>query len=140
MNLKILTVAVIIGSFSSNFVSLPLNAQTTPIIMNADDLPNNSDQMKTWSCSLGNQAVLVEEKMVKNWQEIMENWQCREQLVNLPDNVHQFSCESDENQINLITVTWLKGNEGKTQMKNWITAFQEQNMICTVDKTNPFWN
>lgn len=140
MNLKILTVAVIIGSFSSNFVSLPLHAQTTPIIMNTDDLPNNSDQMKTWSCSLGNQAVLVEEKMVKNWQQIMENWQCQEQLVNIPDNAPQFSCESDENEINLITITWLKGNNPKSQMKNWITAFQKQNMICTVDKTNPFWN
>lgn len=140
MNLKILTVAVIIGSFSSNFVSLPLHAQTTPIIMNTDDLPNNSDQMKTWSCSLGNQAVLVEEKMVKNWQEIMENWQCQEQLVNIPDNAPQFSCESDENEINLITITWLKGDNPKSVMKNWITAFQEQNMTCTVDQTNPFWN
>jgi len=134
MNFKLLGSCLI----ASSLIAVPSIAQMN----NVDDLPNDATQMKTWYCSQGNQGVLVEVKMVNNWQPIIEgnSGQCVEQLINIPDNVPQFSCESDENQINSITVTWLKGNEAKTQMKNWMTAFQEQNMICTVDQTNPFWN
>lgn len=119
----------------SSLIAVPSIAQSP------DDLPNDATQMKTWYCSQGNQEALVEVKMVNNWQPIIEgdSGQCVEQLVNIPDNAPQFSCESDDNQINLITVTWLKGDEGKTQMQNWMTAFQQQNMICMADQTNPFW-
>jgi NADH dehydrogenase FAD-containing subunit len=156
MNLKVFTIserhlgiAMLLSVVWGNLILSPLKAQTpsqipTIIPADVDDLPNNTDQMKTWSCNQENQQILVEVKMVKNWQEIMEmetnQWQCQEQLVNIPDNAIQFSCESDENTINLITVTWIKGNEGKSLMKNWINTFENQSMACTVDRTNPFWN
>ncbi|BAQ60646.1 hypothetical protein GM3708_1052 [Geminocystis sp. NIES-3708] len=128
-----------------NLILNPLKAQTpSKISADVDDLPNNTEQMKTWSCSQGNQEILVEVKMVTNWQQIMEmetnQWQCQEQLINISDNAVQFSCESNENTINLITVTWIKGNEGKSSMKNWINTFENQSMACTIDQTNPFWN
>lgn len=156
MNLKVFTIserhlgiAILLSIVWGNLILNPLKAETPSEIpkiipTDVDDLPNNTDQMKTWSCSQGNQEILVEVKMVKNWQEIMEmetnQWQCQEQLVKIPDNAVQFSCESDENTINLITVTWIKGNEGKSPMKNWINTLENQSMTCTFDRTNPFWN
>ncbi len=121
-----------------SLMTLPAIAQMN----NPDDLPNNTTQMKTWYCTQENQRVLVEEKMVKDWQPIIEgdSGQCVEQLANIPDNAPQFTCEGDESQINLITVTWLKGNQAQSQMKNWMKAFGQENMICTVDQTNPFLN
>ncbi|WP_373478344.1 hypothetical protein [Geminocystis sp.] len=156
MNLKIFTIsghylgiAMLLSVAWGNLILNPLKAQTPskiPTIIPAavDDLPNDPNQLKTWYCNQGNQGILVEVKMVTNWQETMEmetnQWQCQEQLINIPDNAVQFSCESDENTINLITVTWLKGNEGKSPLKNWINTFENQNMACTIDLTNPFWN
>ncbi|BAQ64133.1 hypothetical protein [Geminocystis sp. NIES-3709] len=149
MNLKILAIATLLSGVWGSLTLIPLNAQTPSEIpltipANIDDLPNDPNQLKTWYCDNASQGVLVEVKMIKNWQDTMEmetnQWQCQEQLVNLPDNAPQFSCESDENEINLITITWVKGNEGKSLMKNWISTFENQSMACTTDKTNEFWN
>jgi hypothetical protein len=133
MKFKFLSLWLVISSL----IAVPSMAQMN----NPDDLPNDPAQMKTWYCSEGNQGVLVEVKLVNNWQKIIaqDSWQCMEKLVNIPANAPQFTCESDENQINFLTVIWLEGNQAKTQMKSWIDAFQQQNMICTVDQTNPFW-
>jgi hypothetical protein len=147
MNLKNLAIATLLSGVWSSLTLIPLKAQNpseipSSIPANVDDLPNDPNQMKIWYCNNASQEVLVEVKMIKNWQEVIENnqWQCQEQLVNISDNDPQFSCESDESSLNLITIIWLKGDEGKTQMKNWISAFENQNMACTIDSTNPFWN
>jgi hypothetical protein len=136
-------IATLLSGVWSNATLIPVKAESPPDIpTNVDDLPNNPNQLETWYCNQENQGILVEVKLINNWQDTMKTnqWQCQEQLVNLPDNAPQFSCESDESEINLITITWIKGNEGKSPMKNLISAFENQNMVCTIDLTNPFWN
>ncbi|MBD2394894.1 hypothetical protein VKI21_15915 [Cyanobacterium aponinum UTEX 3222] len=134
MNQKFLSLFLLIGSL----ITTPSVAQMNT---NIDDLPNDSSQDEIWYCTQNNKEVLVEVKSVNNWQEVIEkdSWQCVQELVSVPDNMPQFSCENDGDQINLITLTWLKGEQAKTQMKSWIDAFQKQDMICTTDETNPFW-
>jgi hypothetical protein len=66
-------------------------------------------------------------------------WECRQNLSSVPDDSLQFSCESNETPINIITLTWLAGEGGKQQMKTWMAAFQNRGMTCTTDETNPFW-
>jgi hypothetical protein len=114
----------------------------TPKPANIDDIPNYPQQMKTWSCSKDSQVALVEVKDVKNWSETISvnGWNCQEKLSAIPDKAPQFSCESNDVPINIITVTWLAGEGGKQQMNTWIDAFQNRQMTCTTDTTNPFWN
>jgi hypothetical protein len=111
-------------------------------ISNIDNLPGDAQQMRTWTCNRENQSVLVETKDVKIWTEIIDakEWQCAEELSKIPDNAPRFSCESDNGDINIVTVTWLTEKADKQQMKTWINSFENQSMICTTDATNPFWN
>lgn len=139
-------IGVIVYSFFPNLVfaqiQFPSNAPSDINQTNIDDLPNNVQQMTTWGCRQQNQFVSVEVKDVTNWQEVIETngWQCAEQLSAIPDNSPQFSCESNNGDINIITTTWLTGTGGKQQMQSWIKAFQDMSMTCTTDETNPFWN
>lgn len=145
INLKKLTLRIIFTSIWGVLMLIPQSTKaqiSSPNTGNIDDLPDDPQQMRIWTCNHDNQAILVETKNVKIWTGIIETkgWQCAEKLSTIPDNSPQFSCESDSGDINIITVTWLTEKADKQQMTTWINAFQDQSMICTTDKTNPFWN
>ena len=108
---------------------------------NIDDLPGDSNQLKSWRCTNADRAVEVEVKDVTLWQETVEEegWQCQESISTIPANDRQFSCEPDET-IGILTVTWLEGKGGRQQMQNWIDQLaQSRGMICTLRETTPYW-
>ncbi len=108
---------------------------------NIDNLPNDPQQLTTWRCTQEDQAIAVEAKDIKGWQEMIEKegWQCQEELSIIPSGDRQFSCEPEET-IGILTVVWLKGTEGKEQMTTWMNKLEnQQGMTCTKDETNPFW-
>lgn len=142
-------VAIGISTFVLNLIPFPLLAQVFSQSQreldgtNIDDLPNMPQQMRTWRCSQGNQAVAVEAKDTSIWQEVIETngWQCLEQLSVISDNERKFSCEPNEgNFVAIITTIWLEGKEGKQQMQTWMNALQSKNMTCTTSMTNQDWN
>jgi hypothetical protein len=108
---------------------------------NIDDVPSDPTQLRTWRCSQGDRAVVVEAKDLR-WKPTIETngWSCLEELSPIATNRQQFSCEPDESLLGIITVTWLQGKEAKKQMRAWLNEFSANpTLVCTVDKTNPFW-
>ncbi|MGH2414925.1 MAG: hypothetical protein ACRDEA_14795, partial [Microcystaceae cyanobacterium] len=67
---------------------------------------------------------------------------CEEEVPVISDNERTFSCEpSSTGEIAIISVFWLEGENGKQQMQTWMDelANSKGGMVCTADKTNPFW-
>ena len=126
-------------SFLSPVVAqVPANGVNIPTI---DELPGDTTQIRTWRCSQASRAIAVEAKAIRWRSEIETNgWSCLEDLSGIPNNKQQFSCESDANDLGLITVTWLTGKDAKKQMKAWLNEFSANpSLVCTIDKTSPFW-
>ncbi len=147
-NLKLWGMSLIFLSF----MAYPLQAQdqnsvpTTPEIevdgTNIDDLPGDSQQMKTWRCLQGDKAIAVLAKDSDVWRGIIEpqGWQCDEDIPMVMENDHLFSCEPTAN-IGLITVIWLQGKGGKSQMQSWMNDLMQQgNLICTLRTTTEDWD
>ncbi len=119
------------------------NAQTEMKRPDLDDVKNYPDQVLTWVCnSQQNQTVAVQTKELPLWQTIMANnkdWQCSQNLPTIPANQPSFSCEPTDT-MGLITVYWLRGKGGQTQMKAWMQALANQhNLVCTNTTTNRYW-
>jgi hypothetical protein len=146
-NLKPLTITVTIAW--SCLAGFPYNSQAQlplPIVQadnssNVDDLPDNSQQMRTWQCTQGNQEVAVEAKDVSFWKEVIEGtqWQCSEADIDIPDGNITFSCEPDD-IIGILTVVWLRGEGARTQMLTWLNDLNTNyDLICTKGKTSADW-
>lgn len=125
--------------------SLQAQAQAAPTPnssgVNPDDVPGDPTQMRTWRCTQGDRAIAVEAKDLQ-WRATIESngWTCLEELSIIPANRQQFSCEPDESLMGILTVTWLQGQDAKKQMQAWLNEFSANPaLVCTVDKTNPFW-
>jgi hypothetical protein len=113
----------------------PLNQNT-----NLEDLPNNSQQQRSWECSQGKNAIEVEAKDVSIWKEMIEQggWECQEQLTAISEGDLKFSCDPSE-PIGLLTVVWLSGEGGKQQMQTWIDELNNrQGMVCRMGKVQPW--
>jgi len=107
---------------------------------NPGELPNNSQQMKSWQCVQGDSMIAVQAKDVNFWQPVIEGegWKCLEGSVDIAGNDRQFSCEPDET-IGILTVTWLKGKAGKQQMESWVEKIEkDQNLSCTVNESSQY--
>ncbi|MGL5036053.1 MAG: hypothetical protein ACRC6M_19885 [Microcystaceae cyanobacterium] len=111
---------------------------------NLDNLKNSPDQLTTWACNSADksQMVAVEVKEIDFWQNLIaenKNWQCGQNLPDIPGKKNTFSCEPTDT-IGLISVYWLQGKGGEAQMKNWMTALaNNHNLVCTSSFTNQFW-
>ncbi|MEB3175037.1 MAG: hypothetical protein VKN60_07625 [Cyanobacteriota bacterium] len=107
-----------------------------------DDVDNDPSQVLTWVCRQQDKLIAVESKDIKNWQAVADAqgaWQCQQNIPQIPDQSLSFSCEPAE-KIGLLSVYWLQGAGGKAQMTAWMTALANQRgMVCTADKTNPYW-
>lgn len=121
-------------------LSLNLFAQTIddPQIKNIDDLSNDSAQMMTWTCNNQDDNIVVEAKDDQIWSSIIEskNWNCQENLSDIPTDALQFTCEpTEDGSISLLTITWLSGKDENKQMGQWIHQFAEEyNMMCSMAK------
>jgi hypothetical protein len=129
---------------SSLSLNLNLSAKTTDKLMvdtrlkNIDDLPNDPGQMMTWTCRNQEDGILVEAKDDKIWPSIIksENWNCQENLSDIPTGALKFTCEpSEDGIISILTVIWLTGKDKNKQMGQWIHEFaDEYDMICSLAK------
>lgn len=109
--------------------------------VNINEVPEDPTQMRTWRCTQGDRAIAVEAKDLQ-WRGTIESngWSCLEELSIIPANRQEFSCEPDESLLGIITVTWLQGQNAKKTMQAWLNEFSaDPALVCTVDKTNPFW-
>jgi hypothetical protein len=138
---------------ATNSFHLPIAAQVAPgdSVPSAqealsepglDDITDQATQLMTWVCRKGEMAIAVEAKEMDNWQSLISKnspWQCAQDIPTIPDNSPSFSCESSTT-MGLITVFWLAGEDGKTQMKTWMNDLaNNQNLVCTRSQSNPFW-
>ncbi|MFM1843488.1 MAG: hypothetical protein RLZZ490_2231 [Cyanobacteriota bacterium] len=136
-----------------NSVNIPIAAQvapgdSVPSVKDAlsesglDDITDQPTQLMTWVCQNGEKAIAVETKEMDNWQSLLNkdsSWQCAQNIPTIPDDTPSFSCESSTT-MGLITVFWLAGEDGKTQMKAWMNDLaNDQNLVCTRSQSNPFW-
>jgi len=107
-----------------------------------DTVDNDPTQLFTWICANQTSVIAVESKEINTWSAIanrQSSWQCRQEIPQIPDQSLSFSCEPSQN-LGLITVFWLQGTGGPTQMKNWMTALaNEHNLVCTANQSNPYW-
>ncbi|WP_107668488.1 hypothetical protein [Cyanothece sp. BG0011] len=121
-------------------LTLNLLAQTIEDtqLKNIDNLPNDSDQMITWTCNNQGDTVVVEATEDQIWSSIIEsnNWTCQQQLSDIPTGALQFTCEpTEDGSLNILTVTWLSGKDENKQMGQWIHQFAEEyNMMCSMAK------
>ncbi|MEB3311382.1 MAG: hypothetical protein VKJ02_14235 [Snowella sp.] len=118
------------------------NAQDVLRNQNLDDITNDPQQLKTWLCRSGSQQIAVEIKEIAFWNQLTEankNWKCTQTIPTIPDKTRSFSCEPTDT-MGLISVYWLKGDQGKETMKGWMNTLANQyNMVCTRTQTNSFW-
>ena len=108
---------------------------------NLGELPNDPQQMFSWRCNQGNNSIAVEVKDVDNWQKILDvtSWSCQKNLSAILGDKGKFSCTPQED-IGILTVFWLQGEEGKEQMQTWFDNLNENhNMVCYKTRTNRFW-
>lgn len=107
-----------------------------------DDITDQATQLMTWACKRENNLIAVEAKEIDNWQSLINKdsaWTCGQNISTIPDGSPSFSCESSAN-MGLLTVFWLTGEDGKTQMKTWMNDLaNDQNLVCTRSQSNPFW-
>jgi hypothetical protein len=109
---------------------------------NIDELPDDPQQMRIWRCTQADKTIVVEAKDVPIWKEMIEGdgWQCTEELSFIPANERKFSCEPSE-IIGILTVFWLEGKGGQQQLQDWMDRLnKQQGMICTMDKTSPYFD
>ena len=129
----------------SNILGLVVNdnldLDDLPSGTNIDDLPDDSQQEKTWRCTQTDKAIAVEVKDVQGWKEIIEEegWQCAQELSVIPDSDRKFTCEPAE-IIGILTVIWLQGKGGKQQMQTWMNKLaQSKGMVCQASQTTEYW-
>lgn len=145
--------AMLLATVIVNGLSIPINAQVAPLdsVPSAkdalsepglDDITDQPSQLETWVCRNGANLIAVEAKDMTNWQAVMSQdqpWQCAQNIPTVPDDSPSFSCEPSE-KMGLLTVFWLAGTNGKTQMKTWMNDLaNSQNLVCTRSQSNAFW-
>lgn len=120
----------------------PLESQGEVNNTNIDDLPDNTQQMTIWQCVKDNNKIAIEVKDVDVWQSMLqkEGWQCQQNLPLITIDKGKFSCTPQEN-IGILTIFWLEGDNGKNQMKAWFQDLTvNQGLVCYISRTNQFWD
>lgn len=82
------------------------------------------------TCLQGDRKIKVDAQNYSGWQETIERggWECS-QPKEIPPELSgeiKFYCEPQDGTIALLTVTWLEGAGGESQMQTWMEEIQSK--------------
>jgi hypothetical protein len=120
--------------------TIPSVPPLKPSQQNLGDIPQDPTQMRSWVCIQGSDRIAVSAKEVKGWKALIEKqgWQCSEGNTDIPDRTPSFSCEPEQT-LGVLSVYWLGGKNGKTQLTSWKDNLSaQQGMVCTLNNVQLF--